>query len=325
MRDKMMDRSLVMSEVKIRKTEYEGWKNCVRISNKVAELIVTTDVGPRIIYYGFIDGPNHMKIIKDQAGRCESQEWMIYGGHRLWHSPEDIERTYDKDNYPCEWSRVRHGIRIKSAMDQWTQVEKEMEITLDPLSSKVTIDHRLTNRNAWDIELSVWCLTVMAPGGREIIPQNEGGSNYAPNRSIALWPYTRLSDPRITWLDRYLFLDQDDQAETNFKIGLPVQAGWAAYCNLGQLFLKRFTHIQEAQYPDYGYCSYETYTGKEFLEMESLSPLWCVSPSETIEHTEEWELFDGIEKPSTEEETDQTILPLAIDSWTSQVPETKLN
>ena len=36
---------------------YRRWKNNVRLSNGDIELVVTLDVGPRIIHCGFVDGP----------------------------------------------------------------------------------------------------------------------------------------------------------------------------------------------------------------------------------------------------------------------------
>src|SRR6516225_11433579 len=38
-------------KVSVEKVEYKGWKNNLRLSNGEAELIVTLDVGPRIISY----------------------------------------------------------------------------------------------------------------------------------------------------------------------------------------------------------------------------------------------------------------------------------
>lgn len=299
-----------MGAVKITKIKHLGWDNCVKISNGVVELIVTTDVGPRIIHYGFIGGPNHMKVFDEQAGKTNADEWMSYGGHRLWHSPEEMPRTYDEDNVPCEWKKIENGIWTRSAMDQWTQVEKELEITLDPLTSKVTINHRITNLNAWDIELAVWCLTVMAPGGLEIIPQITDGPKLLPNRSIALWTYTKMNDPRVQWLDKYIFISQDVNAKTPFKIGLPVPAGWAGYANFGELFVKRFDYIEDALYPDFGYCSYETYTNADMIELETLSPLWQIGPSDAIEHLEVWELYRDVKRPISESEVDKNILPI---------------
>jgi len=299
-----------MGTVKISKTDYLGWANCVKISNGIVELIVTTDVGPRIIHYGFKGGPNHMKVFTDQAGKTGSDEWMSYGGHRIWHSPEEKPRTYDEDNFPCEWKKIENGIWTRAVMDPWTQVEKEMEIVLDPTSSQVTINHRITNRNAWDVEFSVWCLTVMEAGGREIIPQIIEGPELLPNRTLTLWTYSKMNDPRVTWLDKYIMLDQDTEATTPFKIGLPVPAGWIAYANFGQLFVKKFDFVEDADYPDFGLCSYETYTNNEMMELESLSPLWLVEPGDAIEHIEVWELHDNVEKPENEKEIDKMILPI---------------
>lgn len=299
-----------MGSVKIEKVEYLGWENCVKISNGKVEAIVTTDVGPRIISYGFKGGPNHMRVFKDQAGKTEADEFMLYGGHRLWHSPEDEKRTCDKDNFSCEWEKIKDGIRIKSVMDPWVQTEKEMEIILDKDSTRLTINHRITNKNAWEIEFAVWALTVMDVGGREIIPQITDGPELLPNRTVSLWTYAKMNDPRVTWGDEYIFLDQKTDIDRPFKIGLPVTKGWAAYSNHNQLFVKHFDFIEEAEYPDFGYCSYETYTNPEFLEMESLSPLFYVAPEEHIEHAEVWELFDKVERPETEDDVRENILPL---------------
>ena len=35
------------------KVSYGGWPNCVRLNNGKVELIITTDVGPRVIRFGF--------------------------------------------------------------------------------------------------------------------------------------------------------------------------------------------------------------------------------------------------------------------------------
>jgi len=299
-----------MSKIKIEKIEYLGWKNCVKIDNGIVEVIITTDIGPRIIHYGFISGPNHMKVFKEQAGDTCSDEWKIYGGHRLWHSPEDKERTCDKDNFTCSWKEIKNGLWVKSNTDPWVQVDKEIEVILDENSTRLTINHKLTNRNAWDVEYAVWALTVMAKGGREIIPQTTTGPVLLPNRSVTLWTYAKMNDPRVKWLDKYIILDQSENAKGPFKIGLPVTEGWAAYSNFDQLFVKYFKHFEDKKYPDFGMCSYETYTNNEMLEMETLSPLYISKPGETIEHKEIWELHDNVQRPENEEDIDTGILPL---------------
>ncbi|MDP8214012.1 MAG: hypothetical protein RAO92_03640 [Candidatus Euphemobacter frigidus] len=83
-----------MSAVRIEKFTCGGWKNCLRLTNGLVEVVVTTDVGPRVIRYGFSDAPNMFCEVEKDRGRIGGDEWRMYGGHRLWHSPEDNPRTY---------------------------------------------------------------------------------------------------------------------------------------------------------------------------------------------------------------------------------------
>ena len=53
----------------IEKTNYHGWANSYRISNGEVEAIVTGDVGPRVMRYGFVGGQNFFKEFDDQLGQ----------------------------------------------------------------------------------------------------------------------------------------------------------------------------------------------------------------------------------------------------------------
>jgi len=66
--------------VKIEKTQYRGWPNCYRISNGEVELVVTTDVGPRIIRYSFVGGQNMFKEFDEQMGKHGEPSWQARGG-----------------------------------------------------------------------------------------------------------------------------------------------------------------------------------------------------------------------------------------------------
>ena len=88
------------ADVNIEKTAFQGWPNCYRVSNGTVEFIATTDVGPRIISFGFTGGANLFFVREDFAGQTGGTEWKNYGGHRVWHAPEDKVRTYEPDNAP---------------------------------------------------------------------------------------------------------------------------------------------------------------------------------------------------------------------------------
>src|SRR5437867_3326516 len=49
--------------------EYGGWPRCVRLANERVELVVTTDVGPRIIRFGYRGGENVFAEFAGQVGK----------------------------------------------------------------------------------------------------------------------------------------------------------------------------------------------------------------------------------------------------------------
>jgi hypothetical protein len=281
-----------VSEVTVQKMPFGGWRDCVQVTNGIVDLVVTLDVGPRVIRYGFVGDVNELCEIESTLGVTGGDEWRIYGGHRLWHSPESRLRTYEPDNLPVSCEEIDGGIRTVQKTEPLARIQKEMEITLSPSNTRTRLRHRLTNRGAWPAELSVWSITAMAQGGREFVPHVNSDTGLLPNRSVSLWPYSRMNDPRVYWGDDYITLMQDPQNTSPFKFGVPNESGWAAYCNHGHLFVKYYTHLRNAPYPDFN-VSYETYTNHLMLEMETLSPLTVLGSGEDVSHTEEWELFDN--------------------------------
>lgn len=301
----------------MQRVAYAGWQNCYRIANKSVELIVTGDVGPRVIRFGFVGRQNIFREYPDQVGKTGGlppNEWRIYGGHRLWHAPEANPRTYFPDNGPVSAEPLPNGLRVTQPVEPATGIVKSMDIELDGDSAGVKVTHRLLNTNLWRVELAPWALSVMAPGGVAIVPlppPGEHQSNLTPVTSMALWAYTDMRDPRWTWGKQYVMLRQDPTATTPQKTGLMVPAGWAAYANGGQLFVKRFSICPCGQYPDFG-CSTEVYTNGEMLELETLGPLTKLSPAAVTEHVEHWHLFDNVPTPACEADVDRHVLPLAL-------------
>lgn len=287
-----------MAKAMVSLIDYAPFGRCARIANGDAELYVTLDVGPRIIRYGFPGKPNMMCEAPDVT---EANGWHIWGGHRLWHSPEHMPRTYEPDSEPVEWEEIPGGIRTRQKVEPWAGMGKQMDIVLDDAGSGVVITHRMTNHGAWPVECAIWALTVLSPGGLEVVPMPARDTGLVGNRVLGLWPYTRMSDPRVRWGDRYIMLRQDPSIAQKFKFGINNEDGWAAYFNHRQAFIKRYEHDIETLYPDGG-MSFETFTNGLMLEMESLSPLVLMDSGGTIEHEERWELIDGVESPEEREE-----------------------
>ncbi len=299
-----------MGEIMIKRVNYGKWGQCIELSNGLVDIVATLDFGPRIIRYGLTGKANmFFEDINDELSASgeefevfgENGGWHIYGGHRLWHSPEAKPRSYYPDNNPVECEEFENGIILRPEPEKFNNLQKEIRVIMEADSTKVRVIHRTTNIGAWDIEFAQWALTVMAPGGKEVLPQPKRETGLLGNRILALWPYTNMNDGRVYWGDRFITLKQDSNAKQAFKLGINNEDGWAAYFNSGCMFVKRYKHLLEGVYPDFG-VSYETYTNHAMLEMETLGELILAEPGETVEHEEKWELFDGVDAPSNDED-----------------------
>lgn len=284
---------------------HAGWNRNLLLSNEHAEVVVTLDVGPRVLEYRRPGGTNVFKTYEDQLGGCGESEWMIRGGHRLWVAPESTDLTYHLDNFPVE-HRVDEGSgEVCFDTLQPQGIFKTLRVGLADGSSCVTVRHILRNDGGTPIEVAAWGLSVMAPGGLLIVPQPPLGQHprdLLPNRCMVLWPYTDLSDPRIH-LGRDFFTLRQSEGFPPAKFGLSHREKWVAYILGDTLFLKSFDHIPGAVYPDGG-CNFETFTNDEMLEVESLSPLVTLQPGDSIGHDERWHLLPIREQASIESETD---------------------
>jgi hypothetical protein len=299
--------------VTIEKAPYHGWPNSYRISNGEVELIVTTDVGPRIIRFAFIGGQNLFKEYDEQLGHSGEKEWMARGGHRLWMAPEDPIGSYALDNTPIQAEQKGDTLVLTGGIEKETGLQKQIVVQLAPTGTAVEVVHRLTNKAGKPRRVAAWALTMMAQGGVGITgfpPRGTHPKDLPPTNPLVMWAYTDFSDTRWQFTRKYLILRQDPHAATPQKAGTFNKSTFGAYLLGSDLFIKTSNAADPSQQPDYG-CSYETFTSADFLEMETLGALKTLQPGATLEHTEHWTLHKNIKIPSlTDADLDRVLLPL---------------
>jgi hypothetical protein len=297
----------------VQKVNYLGQPDCYKLSNPAVELIVTTNVGPRIVRYAFHGEENMLGEVPESVVKTELGEWRPLGGHRLWTAPEASPRSYAPDNDPVEFEiEGSNSIRLTQQVETGTGIQNEMTVVMDEEGTGVSVHHRITNRNLWAIEVAPWALTIMNGGGEAIFPQEpyRAWSEYLlPARSLVLWHYTDLSDPRWTFSRKYIRLRSDEQLTEPQKIGMTNKQGWAAYWRGQTLFVKRAVYVEGATYPDHG-SNFETFTAGAFLEVETLAPLQRLEPGASATHTERWFLFRNVHPGTTDESLDTVLSPL---------------
>jgi hypothetical protein len=298
--------------IKIEKIPYAGWQNCYRIDNSIIEVIATSDVGPRIISFGFKGKENLFYENPAEVGKTGGDAWIAYGGHRLWLSPELPKRTYYPDNTPVEVKKLDHGVQLISSLEKTTGIQKVVEIRVEADQSKIHVTHSLTNLGMWPVTFAPWALTVLGPDGVAVLPhppRNHWPESMLPSHSISMWGYTRMSDPRWTWGDEYILLRQDKTQKHAQKIGMRNTSGWAAYVRNNTAFVKFFPYDDNAQYEDFG-CNLESWTNPDFLELETLGALKTVGLEETVTYAETWLLAADIPAPRNDADVNKYLLPI---------------
>ena len=203
----LMFTSFACADVHVDKMEYKGWRNCYRISNGEVEIVVTGDVGPRVIRFAFVGGQNLFKEYAEQLGGTREEKFQLRGGDRVWKAPEDPIATWAPDNVPVEITITANGLVARAPVEPLTSLQKEIEVRMAPSGTEVTVVHRITNRSLFSLEYSVWALTMMAPGGIAISgfpPRGHHPANLEATNPLVMWANTNLSDKRWTFTKKYL-------------------------------------------------------------------------------------------------------------------------
>lgn len=300
--------------MKWRETDFGGWDNCLTGTWGPLELVVTLDVGPRIISLRHDGGPNLFKTFDEELGKTEGDEFALFGGHRLWHAPEVYPRSWVPDFEPVSHRNEGDFLALQPPVEPGTGIRKSIQIRGEA-SDRIRVRHQLQNTNAWAVELAPWAMSLMAPGGRAIIPQEDYRSHpehLYPARTLTLWHFTRMNDPRVRWGDRFIQLREDPAVEDKIKFGLLNKQRWAAYANQDKLFIKTFDFLEDAEYADMG-CNFEAFTMPGFLELESLGPLQRIEPGATATHDEIWHCWSGVNLPPDGEDLANTLEPFVAE------------
>ena len=274
---------------------YMGLPNCIKLSNGTVDVIASTVVGPRLLFYGPTGGSNVFAHFPDASKETLLGTWKPYGGHRLWVWPEVLPATYAPDNDPIEHTAEGDfGLVLRQPKDK-AGMQKQIRISMSPEGTTVRLEQTVTSHNLWPVDIAAWAISVVEPGS-SIVPRVpfQTHDDYLPvTQPVALCAFTDLQDPRFTLGSKYLLLRGDPTRQTSQKLGLRNKQNWCAHLVGDLLFVKRFTHDERADYPDYG-VNTEVYTEGRFQELELLGPHRVVPTGESLTITEEWNLFTGV-------------------------------
>jgi len=282
--------------MKVSKVNSSGFESCYEIASGNKKLIVTTQVGPRIIFFGFEKDSDSNVLFVDNERKLGLWDWKVYGGHRFWVSPETRD-SYASDNKKCEVIEENDAISFIN-FDEKTQLEKKLTISIE--KENFIVKHTLTNKGEMLYYGGIWGLTCIPVEGVIFFPWVTPG-DWRIKKIIywEKWPgqSTNIESKQFV-KGKNLFLVYPN-GETS-KVGTTGYDGFIGVANKNYTFVKKYDYIQGAIYPDDN-CSIEVYTSKNFCELETLSPLTTLFPNYSLEHKEKWILFDKFYDPKEEE------------------------
>ena len=265
------------------------------IENDFLRVDYCTTVGPRLIgLYAKQASKELLVPTPDIHWPTPHGEYYLYGGHRVWKAPEDSFYNCPEEDITVVTENDR--ITLRSGVDA-SGLQKEISFCLD--EHRVLLTHQITWHGQEPIELAPWTITQLPLGGVAILPQSTLTAGSAPTRSLALWPYASITDPRLELHDD-LILVHGLADQKYFKAGSYNPFGWAAYMLGKVLFIKRFPVSDFRKLPDMG-SNVETFVWDAYLELETLGELTWLTPGESVTFEETWEILSGEYSPTLEE------------------------
>ena len=292
--------------IKTEISNFENYGKTMYITDGVCEVRVTLDLGPRVIYCGLVDKGNvffcdllrntNNKKPEMEAYYGKGRYWYLYGGYRLWLSPEASPQTYYPDNEEVEYVIKGDTVTFIPPLQTENKLQMLFSLTLQG-NGKITVNNRMINFAKNKITGAAWALCAMAKNTYTFALQVDTDTGLLPNRTLVLWPYTKINDERLTVTDELICVKQSPDADRALKVGFNNEKGAVVTLTEdGVLFIQRYkTDHRKGKYPDGG-CSCEIYSCPDFTESEALSPLLTVLPGHSLDFSLEWELKSTDEK-----------------------------
>ena len=140
-------------------TDFHGYTTR-HISSKFVQLECLGTAGPRIVRLSYKNSGNLLAEVPMASVSTPHGDYRLLGGHRLWHAPEAMPRSYVPDGEGLTATDVPGGLVLEGTTERPTGIRKRIEVHLDPEEARVTLTHTLVNEGSWEVELAPWAIDV---------------------------------------------------------------------------------------------------------------------------------------------------------------------
>lgn len=268
----------------------------LEITTGKIKLVIITDCGPRIAFFGKSAGDN-LLFWDDKNLGCG--DWKLMGGHRVWAArpgADESEDAYRPDNDSCEVIENKDSVTVKGAKDPVLKVRKGITIKIEK-ENEVSVDSFILNDGDMLYSASAWALTCtkFEKGRTYGIPLGDGSEwdcfKLVMFRKWGGGHTSSFDDNQIRFTKDMLIVEPGGM-ETKRMLEAPYGIIAMNAPDQDTTFIKKVDYKRGVNYP-LG-CNVAFYVGpKNFMiEIETMSPEVTLKRGEEVHSIEEWILSD---------------------------------
>lgn len=242
---------------------YRSFGRCLRIRNAFVEIVVTLDVGPRILRYAVEGTPNFFYedrlALISESGPEETEyygrgaNWRLYGGMRACPAPVTVPLSTFPDNNRVRYEVSGRSVTFQPPPQRKNGLQLELCITLEEFGPEADVCWKLTNTGSAR-EAGLWLPAALPAGAIAVLPACRQADPQMPDRNIAFWPGTSLGDRRLSWSGRHLMLRQDVRLFSVCRLQLRTDEDWMMHCGKESLMVRHFEPGADIQVSMTGPC-----------------------------------------------------------------------
>jgi len=281
-----------------RLSPYDGWDNCVVMSNKLVKVVIVPGVA-RVLHFSLNGQPNILWEDAGAKGKLQKPDsettgdYVNFGGAKLWVAPQAKWKNlwsvwppyYGLDSGPCQALIRKDGsVALQGMASPTAGVRFDRQVDLR--GNCVSFVYTMSNISDKPVEWGIWMVANVLSAGQTFIPFVEGSD---------LW--SNEKDKKVP--DRFGWVKQGDLLCLDFKDGTNgskifslSKKGWIAHVVAGQVFIITYTPDLSVPQPE-GEAPTEIFRGEQFVELEHVGPLVKLAPRQTTKLTERWYVFQA--------------------------------
>ena len=286
---------------------WHGWDRSVKISNGTVSVILNPEYGGGVTFFGFDDTgavtEENNVLWNDDA----IDGWVLDDYLRTGRSPSagrfDVgnERKTEKlhaDLWAGKYSvsvGQDNAVTLTSPESSCLGIRLERKYELDRSEPVLTITHTMKNISGQDVEYCFWTRTLLPAGGiffctadsTAAYPYGYSEMAFEPDRLV---PVPDHEERVLCRHGKFVAFPGGEQAR---KYGIFNTDGTTCYINGNVLYTKEFEYIPGGRYdcnPGHGSFPMMIFFNADFIEMEPNSPMFSLSPGESVSFRETWRL-----------------------------------